>query len=153
MTFTKFKVSATPVDMSGSYKLQANSNYQKFLEVQGVGWALRKAADSAAASQVIAHDVAGGRVRLQVKSLVSMAIEYDVGAPAKRTQIKDKVFMDRVTYSERGELVVTKRNDKDGYTIVATRRLSPDKKTLYCEQVCSCDNGKSATAEQTFLRE
>jgi len=153
MTFTKFKVSATPVDMSGSYKLQANSNYQKFLEVQGVGWALRKAADSAAASQVIAHDVAGGRVRLQVKSLVSMALEYDVGAPAKRTQIKDKVFMDRVTYSERGELVVTKRNDKDGYTIVATRRLSPDKKTLYCEQVCSCDNGKSATAEQTFLRE
>jgi hypothetical protein len=38
MTFTKFKVSAAPVDMSGSYKLQANSNYQKFLEVQGVGW-------------------------------------------------------------------------------------------------------------------
>ena len=28
--------------LTGSYKLYKNTNYQKFLEVQGVGWALRK---------------------------------------------------------------------------------------------------------------
>jgi len=34
--------SASGKTLTGSFKLYKNANYQKFLEVQGVGWALRK---------------------------------------------------------------------------------------------------------------
>jgi hypothetical protein len=141
-----------PRDLTGSYKLASNKNYQKFLEVQGVGWALRKAADGANATQTIAHDIASKKLNLKVASLLTFELSYIIDSPPMPTQVKDKNFMDTVTYLSSGAVEITKRNDKDRYTIIVTRELSPDGATLNMTQCCKCDDGKEATATQIFSR-
>ncbi len=144
------------VDMTGVYKLDRNENYQKFLEVQGVGWALRKAADSASTVHHITHDRDADTFHLKVVGLVSSEMGYTLNSAPVETQIKDKKFMDTITYLKNGQGIrITKVNAKDQYRIVVERELSKDGNSLQMRQTVSFDKpGKpSVTAIQYFKRQ
>ena len=110
------------------------------------------AADGANATQTIKHDIAKNTLELKVASLLTFELSYVIDSPPMPTKVKDKNFMDTITYLPSGAVQITKRNDADKYTIIVTRELSPDGKTLNMAQTCKCDNGKEATATQIFTR-
>jgi len=141
--------------MSGSYKLDKNTNYQAFLAIQGVGWALRKAADSATTTHHLKHDLSTKKFHLKIAGLVSSETFYTVDGPSIQTQIKDKIFDDFVTYLPDGNGIrILKVNKKENYTIEVCRRLSADKSTITMEQTCEFrdGSGKKETAIQVFKR-
>ena len=155
---------------TGKYKLEKNVNYQEFLSVQGVGWALRKAADSASLTHDIVHDVQASVFHIKVIGLVSGEMRYVVNGPAVSTAIKDKNFVDTVTYLPAGGagagaggaasavyasggVRISKKNEKEGYTIVVERRLTLDGETLNMKQtVVFADGRAGAEATQVFKR-
>ena len=141
--------------MSGSYKLDKNINYQNFLAIQGVGWALRKAADSANTTHHIAHDLASKTFHLKIQGLVSSEAVYKVYGDPITTKIKDKVFEDHTSYLPSGNGVrILKVNKADNYTIEVCRILSPDKTTITMDQTCEFKDGsgKREKATQIFKR-
>ena len=102
---TKTNQNNSPNSLAGTFKLYKNENYQKFLEVQGVGWALRKAADSANTVHIIKHEVSK-TFHLKVISLIKSEIEYTINGEPVKTSIKDKQFMDTVTELGEGRVGV-----------------------------------------------
>lgn len=139
--------------MTGSYKLIENINYQSFLAIQGVGWALRKAADSANTTHHITHNLADDTFRLNIVGLVSSDVTYKINGPAKVNMIRHKRFSDQMTYLPEGDgIKVTKVNKEENYTIEVCRRLSKDRSRITMEQKCVFDDGRSEQAIQIFKR-
>jgi hypothetical protein len=141
------------VDLSGTWNLSKNEKYQEFLQVQGVGYVLRKAADSANTVHEIKHG--GDSFFIGIKSLLSSEMTYTVNGDPITTAIKDKSFLDTVTYLEDGRgIQIVKHNAKDKYYIIAKRRLGADGQTMTVEQECRFEDKKKkgATAIQVFTR-
>mmetsp|Transcript_26698 Transcript_26698/g.53230 ORF Transcript_26698/g.53230 Transcript_26698/m.53230 type:complete len:247 (+) Transcript_26698:219-959(+) len=146
-------------NLTGTYKLVKNINYQDFLECQGVGWALRKAADSANTTHVLTHTTSAGgggaddTLRLDIKGLISSTVDYGFYQPPITTKIKDKTFTDVVSYLPSSEGVrITKSNDADGYDIIVERRLDGDELTMRQEVVFRDGRRKGKEATQIFKR-
>ncbi|GMH66300.1 hypothetical protein TrST_g8837 [Triparma strigata] len=140
------------INLSGTYKLFKNQNYQEFLACQGVGWALRKAADSASTTHTLTHDVDTGRFVLDVKGLISSQVEYRIYGESVRTQIKDKTFTDTVTYLPDGlGIRIHKQNLKDKYDIIVERRLKGDEIEMK-QRVEFKDGREGKEAVQIFKR-
>ena len=69
------------VDLTGTYRLARNVGFDKFLEAQGVGWALRRAAGRARPVHRISHR--GGTVRIRISGIVAGDTTYEVGGAAR----------------------------------------------------------------------
>ena len=142
------------VNLSGSYKLLKNIDYQPFLAVQGVGWALRKAADSAALKHHLTHDPKKGTFHIKVEGLISSQMGYQIDGDPVETIIKDKVFSDTVSNLPGNTGVrIKKINAKEKYHIIAERTLGSDGNTITMEQKVVFDDGRpGAKATQIFTR-
>jgi len=140
-------------NLTGTFKLFKNTNYQKFLEVQGVGWALRKAADSANVVHKIRH-VPGSAFDLEVIGLVKSKEQYVIGGEGKITKIKNSEFIDTVTELGDGRVGVriTKVCKKGGYKIEVERELEGDD-NIVMEQEVIFNDGRREKATQRFERE
>lgn len=57
-----------PINLSGAYKLVSNDNFEPFLEVQGVPWALRRAANQARPLHRITHR--GRRLTIRIEGII-----------------------------------------------------------------------------------
>ena len=117
------------LNLSGSYKLISNENFEGFLETQGVPWALRRAANQARPLHRITH--VGKSITIQIKGIIESETTYQVDGPPIQTKIQSRVFEDRMTYLETGDGVqVTKKTLEENYTVTVTRRLSKDRQTI-----------------------
>jgi hypothetical protein len=104
---------------------------KEFLASQGVGWALRKAADKASPTNKITHDMEKHHVTIGVEGIISSSTTYKVNGPPIETKIQTKSFMDTMQYLETGDgVVVTKQNKEDGYYITVQRQVTSNKQEM-----------------------
>ena len=142
------------VDLTGKYRLARNVGFDKFLEAQGVGWALRRAAGRARPVHRISHR--GGTVRIRISGIVAGDTTYEVGGPPVLSRIRDRTFEDTVRYLDAGDgIQVTKvaMGQEAGCRILVTRQLSADRMRLTMRSRAVFDDGRdSVEAVQEFDR-
>mmetsp|Transcript_14055 Transcript_14055/g.20579 ORF Transcript_14055/g.20579 Transcript_14055/m.20579 type:complete len:238 (-) Transcript_14055:183-896(-) len=111
------------VNMTGRYQLVSNDNFDGLLEAQGVPWALRKAADRARPQHHMTH--VGNSLTIQIRGIIESQTTYLVGGPPVETNIRGRIFEDRMVYIERGVRTVKTAITED-YNVEVVRQLSPD---------------------------
>jgi len=85
-----------PVNMSGAYKLVSNDNFEGFLAVQGVPWALRRAANGVRPTHRITH--VGRRLTIKIEGIIESQTTYLIGGPPVETDVRGRIFQDVVRY-------------------------------------------------------
>jgi hypothetical protein len=139
------------VNLSGTYKLISNENFEAFLEAQGVPWALRSAANQARPIHKITH--VGKSVKIQIKGIIESETTYEIDGPPIQTKIQSRVFEDTMRYLESGDgIEVTKRAVVEKYTIFVTRRLSKDRQTITLTSRVIYDEGKNPIESVQIFR-
>ena len=115
--------------LSGSYKLIKNDNFDGFLEIQGVPWALRRAADAARPTHTISH--IGKTITIRIQGIIESQTTYEIDGPLVETNIRGRIFRDQMTYLESGDGIrVSKEGVTEDYNVETVRRLSSDKMTI-----------------------
>jgi hypothetical protein len=140
------------VNLTGSYKLVSNDNFEGFLETQGVPWALRRAANQARPIHKITH--IGKSVTIQIRGIIESETTYIVDGPPVQTKIQSRMFEDRMRYLESGDgIEVTKTALTENYTVIVTRRLSEDRQSITMTSRAIFNDGRDPVqAVQTFHR-
>ena len=140
------------VNMSGSYLLVRNDNFESFLEVQGVPWALRRAANQARPIHQITH--VGKSVTIQIKGIIESQTTYQIDGPPVETNVRGRVFRDQMTYLESGDGIrVSKTAITENYDITVTRRLTTDRQTINMTSSASFKDGRPPIeSRQVFKR-
>jgi len=130
-----------PIDMTGSYKLLENDNFEGFLAVQGVPWALRRAADQARPTHHLTHK--GKMLRIRIQGIIESETTYQIDGPPVETIIRGRKFRDTVKYLDTGDgIQVSKIVVDEDYDIKVTRRLSEDRKTITMTSIATFKNGQ-----------
>ena len=96
-----------PFDLSGSYKLIHNDNFEGFLAVQGVPWALRRAANQARPIHRIYHK--GNKLTIKIEGIIESQTTYIINGPAVETNVRGRIFEDVVRYV----VMENNKNDKN----------------------------------------
>lgn len=140
------------VNLTGSYKLVSNDNFEGFLETQGVPWALRRAANQARPIHKITH--LGKSVTIQIRGIIESETSYLVDGPPVQTKIQSRTFEDRMRYLESGDgIEVTKTALTENYIVTVTRRLSEDRQRITMTSRAVFDDGRDPVqAVQIFQR-
>jgi hypothetical protein len=110
-----------PVNLSGTWQLIENHNFEAFLEAQGVPYLLRAAANKARPLHIITHH--GKQLTIQIKGIIESQTTYIIDGPPVTSEVRGRKFQDTVSYIENG-VQVLKRCDAEQYTIRVCRRLS-----------------------------
>ena len=127
-----------PINMSGSYQLVKNVNFEAFLATQGVPWALRGAANRARPKHIITH--VGNSITIQICGIIESSTTYEINGPPNRCNVRGRVFEDTVTYLNDGTGIQTlKHAIYDHYKISVVRQLSPDKSKLTLTSTATFD--------------
>lgn len=131
-----------PFDLSGAYKLRSNDNFEGFLAVQGVPWALRRAANQARPLHRITHR--GSLLRIKIEGIIESQTTYTINGPPVETNVRGRIFEDVVTYLEDGStgFVVRKKALSENYDVAVQRVLSDDKKQITMTSTATFHDGK-----------
>ena len=141
------------VNLTGTFKLAKNVDFDKFLEAQGVGWALRSAANKARPVHTITHR--GRTLRIQITGIITGDTTYKIGGPPVTSQIRDRVFSDTVQYLDSKDGIRVQKQCVSGGEgkILVTRQLSRCGSELTMRSKCVFEDGReSVEAVQTFER-
>ena len=141
------------VNLTGTFKLAKNVDFDKFLEAQGVGWALRSAANKARPVHTITHK--GRTLRIQITGIITGDTTYKIGGPPVTSQIRDRVFSDTVQYLDSKDGIRVHKQCVSGGDgkILVTRQLSRCGSELTMRSKCVFEDGReSVEAVQTFER-
>ena len=119
-----------PFDISGAYKLRSNDNFEGFLAVQGVPWALRRAANQARPLHRITHR--GSQLTIKIEGIIESQTTYIINGPPVETNVRGRIFDDSVSYLEDGTvgIIVRKKAVTENYDVSVQRVLSEDKKRI-----------------------
>lgn len=131
-----------PFDISGAYKLRSNDNFDGFLAVQGVPWALRRAANQARPLHRITHR--GSILTIKIEGIIESQTTYIINGPPVETNVRGRVFEDTVSYLEDGAvgIVVRKKAITENYDVSVERRLSEDKTRITMTSRATFRDGK-----------
>lgn len=142
-----------PVNMSGAYKLVSNDNFEGFLAVQGVPWALRRAANGVRPTHRITH--VGRRLTIKIEGIIESQTTYLIGGPPVETDVRGRIFQDVVRYLESGKgVIVTKKALSEDYDITVQRELSDCKQRITMTSTAFFRDGReSVKCVQQFKRE
>lgn len=116
-----------PFDLSGAYKLVQNDNFEGFLAVQGVPWALRRAANQARPVHRITHR--GNQLTIKIEGIIESQTTYTIDGPPVETNVRGRIFQDKVTYLEGDDvkgIQVSKTALTEDYDVTVQRVFSPD---------------------------
>jgi hypothetical protein len=142
-----------PFDLSGAYKLQSNNNFEGFLAVQGVPWALRRAANQARPVHRITHR--GSQLTIKIEGIIESQTTYIIHGPPVETNVRGRIFEDAVTYLEDGVtgIIVRKRALTENYDVSVQRVLSEDKQQITMTSTASFhDEREAVQCIQLFKR-
>jgi hypothetical protein len=84
-----------PIDMSGSYKLIENHNFDAFLGAQGLPWMLVRAADKARPIHTITH--IGKFITIKIEGIIESSSTYEINGEPLEGVIRGRLFADSVT--------------------------------------------------------
>lgn len=118
-----------PIDMTGVYKLISNDNFEGFLAVQGVSWALRRAANQARPTHRITHR--GRKLTIRIEGLIESQTTYWINGPPVETNVRGRIFQDVVRYLDNHKgILVSKKALTDDYDVTVQRELSDDRQEI-----------------------
>jgi hypothetical protein len=116
-----------PFDLSGTFILVENHNFEAFLEAQGVPWALRSAANRTRPLHRITHK--GNLLIIKFKGIPQTT--YVLNGPTVPSAIRGRLFEDAASYTaEKDGVQILKQSVEENYTIRLYWRLSEDKSTI-----------------------
>lgn len=147
------QVEDQPVDLSGAYKLVSNKNFDKFLEVQGVPWALRRAANSARPTHRIFHN--GTSLTIKIEGIIESQTSYTINGPPVETNVRGRIFSDQVKYISDGDkkgIVVTKTALTENYNVSVQRELLDNGNITMTSIATFHDSRDPITCTQQFHR-
>lgn len=139
-------------NLTGAYRLISNSNYEEYLAVQGVPWALRRAANQARPIHRITHD--GTTLTIKIEGIIESQTTYIINGPPVETNVRGRLFIDQVSYTDDGQgIQVCKTAIAEDYDVTVTRRLSEDGQQIVLTG-CAVfrDERKPIQAVQIFQR-
>lgn len=117
---------------SGSFQLIHNDNFDGFLAVQGVPWALRRAANQVRPIHCFTYHRGGGNNNndqwtIQIKGIIESQTTYTILGPPVETNIRGRIFRDvaRYYYGSSDNDNNTK-GDKDDALTTSTATLTSD---------------------------
>lgn len=114
-------------NLSGAYRLLSNTGFEEFLAVQGVPWALRRAANGARPIHRITQN--GRQLTIRIEGIIESQTTYMIGGPPVETNVRGRIFEDSVEYYGRG-IRVNKRALTENYDVTVVRQLSEDGKHI-----------------------
>jgi len=118
-----------PIDLTGVYKLISNDNFEGFLAVQGVSWALRRAANQARPTHRITHR--GRKLTIRIEGLIESQTTYWINGPPVETNVRGRIFQDVVQYLDNHKgILVSKKALTDDYDVTVQRELSDDRQEI-----------------------
>jgi len=131
-----------PFDISGAYKLRSNDNFDGFLAVQGVPWALRRAANQARPLHRITHQ--GNSLTIKIEGIIESQTTYIINGPPVETNVRGRIFEDSVSYLQDGVvgIIVRKKAVTENYDVSVQRVLSEDKKRITMTSRATFRDGK-----------
>ena len=131
-----------PFDLSGAYKLRSNDNFDGFLAVQGVPWALRRAANQARPLHRITHQ--GNCLTIKIEGIIESQTTYIINGPPVETNVRGRIFEDCVSYLEDGTvgLIVRKKAITENYDVSVQRVLSQDMRRITMTSRATFRDGK-----------
>jgi len=92
-------------------------------------------------------------LKIRVSGIINSETEYTINGPLVQSKVKDRVYMDQVSYLEDGSGVcVTKTNSEYNYKIFVVRKFAPDKKVLIVTSTAKFADGKTVEAIQYYRR-
>ncbi len=150
---SKAVLAPQPIDMTGTYKLMENYNFEEILAAQGVPWALRSAANRARPTHKITHK--GNLLTIKIEGIIETETTYEIGGPPTASSVRGRQFEDSVTYLDDDMGIQTmKRAVNDGYSVRVCRRLAPDRSQLTMTSTVTFDDKDNETVEckQIFQR-
>jgi hypothetical protein len=142
-----------PVDMTGTFKLVENNNFEELLAAQGVPWLLLGPANRARPTHKITHK--GNLVTIKIEGIIESQTKYEIKGPPTESAVRGRAFRDQMTYLEDGTGIQTlKRAVNDGYTVTVRRRLAPDRSKLTMTSTVTFDDESKETVDcmQIFER-
>ena len=146
------------VDMNGSYQLIENRNFEKLLEVQGVPWALRRAANRLRPIHRFTHS--GNDLTIKIEGIIETSSTYSIGGPPSTSDIRGRKFEDTLQYvtadgngSYNTGIQTVKRAIDGGYTICVKRMLSEDRQTLTMTSTVNFEDTSKESVQSTQIFE
>ena len=142
-----------PFDLSGAYKLKSNENFEGFLAVQGVPWALRRAANQARPLHRITHR--GSLLTIKIEGIIESQTTYTINGPPVETNVRGRIFEDVVTYPEDGStgIIVRKKAISENYDVSVQRLLTDDQQRIIMTSTATFHDGKDPVqCKQIFER-
>jgi hypothetical protein len=130
---------AKVVNLTGSYQLVENQNFEELLAVQGVPWALRCAANKLRPIHRFTH--VGETLTIKIEGIIETKTSYEIGGPPVECFVRGRKFLDTMEYLIGGDGVQTiKKAPEEGYSVTVCRRLSSDRKQLTMTSTVSFDD-------------
>jgi len=120
--------SVKQMDLTGTWKLERNENYKDLLAFMGANMVERNAANMASTTHVIEHK--GERLKISIKSLLTIELDYTIGGPPVYTEVKGTKFEDTVMWMENGGVVVRKHCKQKKLEMTVKRQLLENGKVL-----------------------
>ena len=95
-----------PIDLSGKFRLVENENFEAFLAVQGVPWALRRAANVARPTHHITHH-SYDLITIQICGIIESSTTYEIDSrhPPVPGIVRGRRFSDQVNYMTQAESI------------------------------------------------
>jgi hypothetical protein len=130
------------VDLTGVYKLISNDGFEDFLAVQGVPWALRRAANQARPVHRITHN--GNTLTIKIEGIIESQTTYTIGGQPVETNVRGRIFEDSVAYLNDGRagVLVSKRAITEEYDVTVQRILSKDKQQIHMTSTALFRDGR-----------
>jgi hypothetical protein len=153
-------ITEQPIDLSGTYKLVSNENFDAFLTAQGVPWALRRAASGVMPTHIITHTASSIEIRIDA-GVLQTSTTYKIGDDEYvETEVRGRIFRDTVRYHTNGHgqvdgIVTEKTAVTEGYVVTVTRVLSHDHSKIFMESTASFPNDtdkETVVSKQVFER-
>ena len=121
--FEEAKSADQPFDLSGTFVLVKNENFEAFLEALDVSWAIRSAASLARPIHRITHK--GNFLLIKFKSFPKTA--YVINGPTVQTDIRGNLFEDAASYTENNHGVqILKQSVEENFSVRFIWQLSDD---------------------------
>ena len=142
-----------PFDLSGAYKLVSNDNFDGFLAVQGVPWALRRAANQARPIHRLLHQ--GNRLTIKIEGLIESQTTYRIGGPPVETNVRGRIFQDVVRYlpDQQVGILVSKKALTEDYDVTVQRQFREDLQEItMTSQAVFRDGRETVQCVQQFQR-
>jgi hypothetical protein len=148
-------------NLTGTYKMISNENMDAFLTVQGVPWALRRAAAGVMPHHHITHFGHQLTIRIHAANLLETTTSYTIHGPTVETIVRGRLFRDKVTYhidpmTHKVNGIQTKKTAvTEGYVVTVLRVLSDDRNTINMTSAATFPNDPTkpdVVSKQVFQR-